>query len=87
METNQLEEKSFTIYTAEYKGYSVKAKSLREAIDIFEDADLTPKDSRVEFYECGDFTIVGIRDGSEWIEFDELEDEETEKEEGEEEGE
>ncbi len=74
MITNQLEEKIFLIYTTEHLGYSVKAKSLREAIDIFEDADLTPKDARVEFYECGDFKIEGIRIGSEWIESDELED-------------
>lgn len=73
MATNQLEEKSFKIYTTEHKGYSVKAKSLREALDIFEQADLTPKDNKVEFYECGDFKIEGIRNGSEWIEFDEME--------------
>jgi hypothetical protein len=84
MTTNQSEEKSFKIYTTEHKGYSVKAKSVREALDIFEQADLTPKDNRVEFYECGDFKIEGILDGSEWIKFDELEDEleEEEEEEG-----
>jgi len=84
MTTNQLEEKTFKIYTTEHKGYSVKARSLREALNIFEQADLTPKDDRVEFYECGDFKIEGIRDGSKWIEFDELEDELEEEEEEEE---
>ena len=71
--TDKSEEKGFTIYTAEHKRYFVKARTIREAIDILETADLTPKDERVEFRDAGDFAISGISDGSNWIEGDELE--------------
>jgi hypothetical protein len=48
MATNQLEEKIFKIYSTEHKGYPVKAKSLREALDIFEWADLRIKDRKID---------------------------------------
>ena len=86
MATSQSEEKTFIIYATEYNGWCVKAKSLREAIDIFEAADLLKDTDRVKFYECADFEIAGIRNGSEWIEYVDLEDKLEEEEEEEEEG-
>ena len=53
-----MKNKKFWVLTCEHRRYMVKAKTKKEANEYIAEADLRPKDKRVELFDMGDFEIV-----------------------------
>lgn len=48
----------YMVLTCEHRKYAVQAKSQEDAYRIIEEADLSPRDKRIELIEFGDFEIT-----------------------------